>query len=520
MFESLRAQVLARERNYPELIELAQTYLAEKTDVTALQDLGNVLLSNGLNSQAAQLFKKAYELDPKHLSSLVGFANSVKDILHQEEALRVYRFLHDQLPENLLIWRNLLLAMEYASIVTDQERFEYAKRWGESQLKRTGDQQTLDRTVSITDIPLRVGYLSADLCQHTVGLFLRGLLKAHTSKIKAYAYHLSHLTDGITNEIAQVSVLRNCGHMSDEDLIEQIRSDRLDVLIDLSGHTAGSRLHLLARRLAPVQLSWLGYFATTGLSNLEGIVLDAWHVNEENQAHFTEPVICLESGRLCYQPIEFAPAVLAAPVQRNGFITFGSFNNTAKYNLEVLQLWAEILKQVPKSRLVLKWRTFHDPVFCSRVLQIFEDFGIDSSRLDLRGFSTHDQMLAEYADIDIALDPFPFSGGLTSCEALWMGVPVITMPQSRAVSRQTYAFSAAIGGLENLIARNPEDYLLLATRWARDSAQLKNFRLQIREKMSASPLMNINSFAAEFEEMLLRQLAQKIEKTTKKIQKN
>jgi predicted O-linked N-acetylglucosamine transferase (SPINDLY family) len=129
-------------------------------------------------------------------------------------------------------------------------------------------------------------------------------------------------------------------------------------------------------------------------------------------------------------------------------------------------------------------------------------------------------MLAEYADIDIALDPFPFSGGLTSCEALWMGVPVITMPQSRAVSRQTYAFLAAIGGLENLIARNPEDYLLLATRWARDSAQLAHFRVQIREKMSASPLMNITAFAAEFEEMLLHQLAQKIEKTTKKIQKN
>ena len=508
MFESLRAQVLARDRNYSELIELSERFYAEKTDLASLQDLGNVLLSSGLNSQAAQLFRKAYELDPKNLASLVGFANSVKDILYQEEALKVYRFLHSQLPEHLLIWRNLLLAMEYAPFVTDQERFEYAKRWGDWQRMQNAINEQQAKSARSAGSEIRVGYLSADLCQHTVGLFLRGLLKSHSRKIAAYAYHVGRLTDGVTNEIAQFSTLRDCGHMSDEELAEQILADKLDVLIDLSGHTAGSRLHLLSRRLAPVQLSWLGYFATTGLSDLDGVVLDSWHVAHENRKYFTEPIILLKSGRLCYQPMEFSPGVSEAPFRRNKFITFGSFNNTAKYNLAVLKLWAEVLKQAPDSRLVMKWRTFHDPVFCNRVVKIFEEEGIHPDRLDLRGFSTHDQMLAEYADIDIALDPFPFSGGLTSCEALWMGVPVITLPQSRVVSRQTYAFLNAIGDLDQLIANDTTHYLALANKWAGDHTQLECFRHSTRERMSKSPLMDIESFAREFEEMLVNQLAQ------------
>jgi protein O-GlcNAc transferase len=508
MFESLRAQVLARDRNYPELIELSERFYAEKTDTASLQDLGNILLSSGLNSQAAQLFKKSYELDPKNLISLVGFANSVKDILYQEEALRVYRFLHRQLPEHSLIWRNFLLAMEYASFVTDEERFEYAKQWGDWQYARTTDKKERAQPARTVDPQIRVGYLSADLCQHTVGLFLRGLLKSHSNKIGAYAYHVGRLTDGVTNEIASFSAFRQCGHMSDEELVGQILADRLDVLIDLSGHTAGSRLHLLSRRLAPVQLSWLGYFATTGLSDLQGVVLDSWHVNHENRKYFTEPIILLKSGRLCYQPMEFSPEISEAPFQRNQFITFGSFNNTAKYNPTVLKLWAEILAQVPGSRLIMKWRTFHDPVFCSCVIKIFEEQGVYPDRLDLRGFSTHDQMLAEYADIDIALDPFPFSGGLTSCESLWMGVPVITLPQSRVVSRQTYAFLNAIGDLDQLIAKDPSHYLALARSWAGDWAQLERFRYSIRERMSKSRLMDIESFTREFEGMLENQLAQ------------
>ncbi|MBM3349937.1 MAG: hypothetical protein FJY58_09635 [Betaproteobacteria bacterium] len=509
MFESLRAQNLARDRNYPELMRLSEHYYAEKTDCESLRDLANTLLGSGLNSQAAQLYKKAYELDPKNLASLIGFSNSLKDILHQEEALRIYRFLHEQLPKNFLIWRNLLLAMEYANFVTDQERFEYAKRWGQWQQQWAIISNTQEKLARTDESELRVGYLSADLCQHTVGLFLRGLLKAHTKKITAYTYHIGQLSDGVTNEISQFSRLRSCSHMSDKEIIEQIQTDQLHILIDLSGHTAGSRLHLLANRLAPVQLSWLGYFATTGLPNLEGIVLDTWHISQENQGFFTEPIILLKSGRLCYQPMEFCPLISDTPHKKNGFITFGSFNNTAKYNLTVLKLWSKILHEVPDSRLIMKWRTFHDPVFCDRVAKIFQDEGIDPRRLDFRGFSTHDQMLAEYADIDIALDPFPFSGGLTSCEALWMGVPVITMPQTRAVSRQTYAFLSTIGGLNDLIAKDAGDYLSLATRWASDGARLKHFRLQIREQMSASPLMDINSFAAEFEDMLSHQLVQK-----------
>lgn len=174
-------------------------------------------------------------------------------------------------------------------------------------------------------------------------------------------------------------------------------------------------------------VSWLGYFATTGLTYMDAVLLDEWHAPEGTEAQFVEPILRLPSGRFGYQPVPWAPAVVAPPpVERNGYLTFGSFNNTAKYNPQVFDLWARILGEVPNSRIILKWRTFNDEEFKQKVTDGFVQRGIEASRIELRGPSFHADLLKEYADIDIALDPFPLYGGLTSCEALWMGVPVIT----------------------------------------------------------------------------------------------
>ena len=173
-----------------------------------------------------------------------------------------------------------------------------------------------------------------------------------------------------------------------------------------------------------MQVSWLGYFATTGLQYMNAVLLDDWHAPAGAQSQFVEPIIRLPAGRICYQPVPFAPPVSPAPCLINGFITFGSFNNTGKYNPRVFDVWAQVLASVPNSRLVLKWRTFNDAALGQSVTDAFTQRGIHPQRLDLRGPSFHADVLKEYADIDIALDPFPFTGGLTSCEALWMGVPL------------------------------------------------------------------------------------------------
>lgn len=517
MFELLHSQVLARDRNLSGLIELSRRYLAEERTPDELKSLAGTVLSAGLNTYAAELFKVAYEKNKTDLAPLLGYANSLKDILLQDEALRIYRFLHSCLPDNLVVWRNFLLAMEYSAQTNDEERFEYACKWGrwveERYLPSQGLERPIDALVSKitrdTSKSLRVGYLSADLCQHTVGLFLRHVLKHHSDRIHAITYNCGSLEDGVTREIAQISEYKKVAGFTDLQLAAQLKSDSLDVLIDLAGHTAGSRLHLLAADLAPLRMSWLGYFATTGLSTIDGVVLDRWHLTEQNHRYFSEPTVSLECGRLCYSPVEFSPSVARPPVITNQFVTFGSFNNTGKYSAEVFSVWAKILNRVENSRLLLKWRTFDDNNFCRVVLNKFSMLGITPDRIELRGFSTHDKMLAEYADIDIALDPFPFSGGLTSCEALWMGVPVVTWPQTRVVSRQTLAFLSAIG-MGDCCAQNECDYVEKAVSFAGNKRLLSELRANLRVRMQDSVLMDVQGFVSEFEEMLFQRLAAKM----------
>jgi len=241
---------------------------------------------------------------------------------------------------------------------------------------------------------------------------------------------------------------------------------------------------VFAHRPAPVLVSWLGYFATTGLPYIDAVLLDEWHAPAGMEKYFVEPIIRLPLGRFCYQPVPFAPDIAPLPCLKNGYITFGSFNNTAKLNAGVFDLWARVLASVPDSRLVLKWRTFNDDEFKRSTRDAFVQRGISPDRVELRGPSFHFDLLKEYGDIDISLDPFPFTGGLTSCEALWMGVPVVTWPQSRVVSRQTHAFLSAIG-LPELSAKDARDYIRIATELAKDRERLKTLHQTLRQKVQA-----------------------------------
>jgi predicted O-linked N-acetylglucosamine transferase (SPINDLY family) len=269
--------------------------------------------------------------------------------------------------------------------------------------------------------------------------------------------------------------------------------------VDLSGHTAGSRLTAFAYRPAPVQLSWLGYFATTGLRYIDAVLLDECHAPKGFEEQFVEEIVRLKSGRFPYHPVPWAPEVSSLPSLKSGCFTFGSFNNTGKLNSDVFDVWAKVLQAVPDSRLVLKWRTLVDEPLCISIYQAFESRGINASRIELRGASFHVDVLKEYADIDVALDPFPFTGGLTSCEALWMGVPVVTWPQSRVVSRQTFALLKAIGHTE-WVAQDEQSYVDIALSLSQDLSSLANVRAQLRQDMRASSLMDVAEFTQGLEQ--------------------
>ena len=411
---------------------------------------------------------------------------------------------HQALPNHPVIRRNALISLEYDPEVSDAERLAHAKAWGAWAITRSGGLRPRPPVPPAAEGCLRLGYVSADFCQHTVGLMVKEVLKAHDPKrVRVFAYSAGQVQDWVTREIRSVCTLRDVTALDDAALAAQIRADGIHVLVDLSGHTAGSRLTAFAYRPAPVMVSWLGYFATTGLPYMDAVLLDAWHAPSGMEAQFVEPIIRLPVGRFCYQPVPWAPAALAPPAfERNGFITFGCFNNTAKYNDGVFDVWARVLREVPDARLILKWRTFNDEPFRQKVTKAFVDRGIAAERLELRGPSFHADLLKEYAHMDIALDPFPFTGGLTSCEALWMGVPVVTWPKSRVVSRQTFALLNQIG-LPELAARDADDYCRIAVGLANDQKRLGQIRANLRDRMRASPLMNVAEFTRQLEDTLL-----------------
>ena len=476
---------------------------AAATDANTLLDAGALLSEFGFIGRARECFERASALAPSDLRPLANLANLARDAGSHGEARRLYAALLQHLPDHPVVRRNALVAMEYDPGVSDIERLAQAAAWGNWAIARVGGQRTRPELKPLARRPLRIGYVSADFCQHTVGLFVKDVLTAHDqSQVAAFAYSARQVEDWVTAAIRQACTYRDVSKMSDIELAEQIRQDDIDVLVDLSGHTAGSRLTAFAYRPAPVMVSWLGYFATTGLDCMDAVLLDEWHAPPGIESQFAEKVIRLPGGRLCYQPVPFAPAVAPLPAVRNGYVTFGSFNNTAKLNEGVFDVWARVLAAVPDARLVLKWRTFLDDGLRGSVLASFVRRGIAADRVEFRGPSFHAELLKEYADIDIALDPFPFTGGLTSCEALWMGVLVVTWPQERVVSRQTFALLSTIG-LPELVAKDAGDYVRIAAELAANRERLAELRSGLRQRMQASSLMDVGRFTRRLEQVLI-----------------
>ena len=489
---------------FAEMRSLRDDVIRGTNDIALLLDVGALLSGYGFLTDARACHEKAHALAPADLRATVNLANLARDAGEHGEAHRLYTDLLRQLPDHPVIRRNALTSLEYDPEVPDVEQLAQAQAWGAWAIARTGGTRPRPAMQPLMDRPLRIGYVSADFCQHTVGLFVKDVLKAHDpARVQVFAYSAGTVKDWVTDEIRAACTFRDVTALDDAVLAAQIRTDGIDVLVDLSGHTAGSRLTAFAHRPAPVLVSWLGYFATTGLATMDAVLLDEWHAPPGTEAQFVEPILRLPSGRFCYQPVPWSPAEVSAPAfERNGFITFGCFNNTAKFNAGVFDAWSRVLQAIPDARLILKWRTFNDEVFRQQVTDAFAARGIAADRIELRGPSFHADLLKEYAAIDIALDPFPFTGGLTSCEALWMGVPVVTCPQSRVVSRQTHAFLHQIG-LPELSAKDADDYVRIAVELANDRVRLAQLRSTLRDRMRASPLMDVTGFTRQLEDTLI-----------------
>jgi predicted O-linked N-acetylglucosamine transferase (SPINDLY family) len=401
--------------------------------------------------------------------------------------------------ENEIARSCLLFCSQYHPLLTMEELYNESILWPRFCTK---DIQctTNHPNLPIPDRPIKIGLVSADFKIHPVGYYLLSYMHNHDSeKYPVVCYSNSELVDIFTERFkTYADEWRDVTKLTDNELFSLIISDGVDILVDLSGHTEGNRLRLFAMKPAPVQATWIGFFFTTGLSEIDYILMDDVSVLPGEERYFSEKVYRLPQTRFCYEPPALAPDVTPLPFTRNNYITFGSFNNLAKVTHQVIQLWARVLSEIPNSRLLLKTASLGSERVREEVATTFESFGISRERLILRNESSYVDMLGEYGDMDIALDPFPFNGGLTSCEALWMGVPVITLAGNRPIARQTTSFIKCID-IDDLIAKNEAEYVELAMKWSNNINKLMEIRKLLRSKMQSSLLCDGRRFTVNLE---------------------
>ena len=354
---------------------------------------------------------------------------------------------------------------------------------------------------------LRLGFVSPDLGRHAVSYFLvRVLENLSQEQHDTICYSDRRVKDDLTRRLqAAATQWRDVAGMSDQRLAEQIRADRIDILFDLSGHTAGNRLLVFARKPAPIQITWIGYTGTTGLAAMDYLLADReWSRKEPST---TIASVCCGCRRAICVTIrrDAAPPVGPLPSLTKGYPTFGSFNNPAKITPQVVAVWAKILRRLPGARLVLKYRGLSEPTVKRRYLDLFAAHGVEPQRLELQPSSSFAEYLATYQQVDLALDPFPFSGCTTTCEALWMGVPVITCPGETFASRDSFSHLSSVG-LTETIARDLDEYVELAVSLAGDLPRLAALRAGLRQRMAASPLCDGKRFASNLASMIARRV--------------
>ncbi|MGE4297930.1 MAG: tetratricopeptide repeat protein [Desulfovibrionaceae bacterium] len=337
--------------------------------------------------------------------------------------------------------------------------------------------------------PLRVALVSPDLRRHPVGFFADALFRCHDRE----AFTLLCYSDAAREDdysarfAAQCAAWTRTAHLSHAALAERLRTDRVDIVLDLAGHTRGNRLLALAERCAPVQACWGGFFGTTGLGAMDYLVTDPMETPPGSDTWYTETLARLPHDYICYTPPPDMPAPGPPPALATGHLTFGCFNNQAKLNPATAALWARALAAAPGSRLLLKNASLASPAVAARTRGLFDRHGVAAHRLELRSGSPHRDLLATYNEVDVALDPTPYSGGLTTCEALCMGVPVLTLPGDTFASRHSAAHLAA-AGLGHWIAASADSFAALAGRAARDLDRLAAERAALPEAVRTSPL--------------------------------
>jgi protein O-GlcNAc transferase len=435
---------------------------AQPLDAEAETHLGQTLTLLGDMDEAAKAFARAAALEPAHASSA-------------------------------------LMAMHYSLKFTGEEIARAHLEWGQ----RLPPPPRPPAHPRKEQEPLRIGFVSADFRQHATGIFLPPLLEHRDpSQWLAYLYSNVRKPDALTARFTSLAdVWRDIAHLDDAAAARLVEEDGIDILIDLNGHTAGNRLGLFALRPAHVQATYLDYVGTTGLRQIDYLIRDEIHAPASEDGFFSERVIRLPLDVFSYKPPAYAPPIAPPPWRANGFVTFGCVNALSKISQAAIAVWCAILQALPAARFVLAAPSLKYEDARTRTRKLFAQGGIDPARLDLLGETDHASQLARYAQIDLILDSFPYSGGLSTLEALWMGVPVVTFPGDRMGARHSACHLHFIG-CQDLIAASLEGYAEMAMHFGQAPSQLEPFRTKLRQKLASSSIVDGSLYASRFTEIL------------------
>jgi len=451
-------------------------------------------------------FQKALEINPEFGEAEVNLGMAYTGLGQLDKALPHVRRGMEIMPNNTNAHTALLFLHNYLNDQSANELLAEAQRYGELVKRNCPHANTTWNNNPNPERCLRIGIVSGDLRRHPVGFFLEGVLTALASsasrRLKLFAYSNFCRNDEITQRLkACCEGWHSVAGISDKVVSEKIREDGIDILIDLSGHTMYNRLPLFAWKPSPVQVTWLGYFATTGVAQIDYLLADPWTLPESEERNFTEKIVRLPETRLCFTVPDENVALSPLPALTNGRITFGCFNTLTKMNDSVVALWSQVLNAVPDSVLLLMSHQINEPLVKERTIARFQTQGIEAKRLILRGVVPRAEYLKTYNEVDIALDPFPYCGGTTSVEALWMGVPVLTLAGEHFLSRQGVGLLMN-AGLPEWVAIDHQDYVARAVSHAGDLQKLAALREGMRNQVLASPIFDAPRFANHFEAAL------------------